>query len=251
MNGFDSSLSKPFILLLLLYMKYQKIILIVFFLTILFESKAQFSISPSIGLGISSFSNIDAKGMNPLIGYNVGINLHYAFSNRWGVQSGFYLIQKGANDVNGFINIEEDLFDKDIVSVDVKMNYLKLPITFSMTQKLHEEMYIRMNVGAFASYGVFGKGTISRIDQTYSTGIDPFEEISFNTKEHGKKIFPKLNNWDIGCDFSLELIMYKVKIGLLYELGLSHISKQFPVRYDNNLCNRTFSICIGYILPLN
>lgn len=232
-------------------MKYRKVIFLALFLTNLFLLKAQFSISPSMGLSISSFSNVDTKGMNSLIGYNLGFDFHYAFSNRWGVQSGFYLIQKGANDINGFINVEETLYDKDIVSIDVKMNYLKLPILLSMTQMLHKEMYIRLNVGPFVSYGLFGKGRIGQVDQTYSAGIDPFEEIAFETKEHGRKIFSQFNNWDFGCDFNLEIMMYKVKFGFLYELGLSNISDNFPVRFDHNLSNRTFSFYVGYILPFD
>lgn len=229
-------------------MKHKKVIIFVLFLFNMMGLSAQFSVSPNAGVSISKFSNVNNDQMNSLIGFNFGVDVHYAFTERFGVQSGLSLIRKGADDVQGRLNISEP-YDVDLISMDMRMDYLELPLIFSFTQRIKEEMRVRLNLGPYFSYGVSGKGSIGRIDQTYTAGMDPFDAIAIETKTHGKQVFPAFNRWDIGCRFNAEVIMYSLKVGLSYDLGFSDISDNFPVRYDNPLRNRTFNLYLGYILP--
>ena len=45
------------------------------------------------------------------------------------------LIRKGANNVEGFLNTTEP-YDVDLVSMDIRMNYLKLPLIYHLNKLL-------------------------------------------------------------------------------------------------------------------
>lgn len=208
---------------------------------------SQFSISPRVGLNISSLSGIES--FRSFISYNVGVSALYNFSSLWGLESGAYITQKGANDLRGVINISEYPNNADLVSMDFKTTYLKIPMLLAIGHCLYKDLSIQLKSGPYFSYGLSGKGSIGRLDNTYKAGIKPFDSMSFETMAYGRKIFPSINRWDVGCSFNIELVIYSLQIGVIYDLGLSQLSSNFPIRSEGNLKNRTWNIYIAYKLP--
>lgn len=207
---------------------------------------SQLSLSPSVGLNISSLSGVESS--SSFISYNVGISALYNFSTFWGLESGIYISQKGTNDLRGVINISEYPNNADLVSMDFKATYMRIPVLLSIGHSLYKDLSIRFKCGPYFSYGLSGKGAIGRLDNTYKAGIRPFDSMSFETLAYGRKVFPGINRWDLGCSFNIELEMYSLQIGAIYDLGLSNLSDNFPIRGESNLKNRTWNMYIAYKL---
>ncbi len=226
-----------------------KIFLCIIFICILsFTSlHSQLSLSPNVGFNISSLSGIESS--QSFISCNAGVSALYNFSSFWGLESGIYITQKGANNIKGTINISEYPINADLVSMDLKTTYMKIPLMLSIGHSLYKDLSIRLKSGPYFSYGLLGKGSIGRLDNTYKAGLRPFESISFETSSYGRKVFPGMNRWDIGCSFNIELVMYDLQIGVLYDLGISKLSDFFPIRSADDLKNRTWSVYIAYKLP--
>lgn len=208
---------------------------------------SQLYIAPNVGLNISSLSDVESS--HSFISYNVGISALYRYSSFWGLESGVYITQKGANNIKGAINISQYPINTDLVIMDLKTTYIKIPLMLSIEHSLYKDLSIRLKSGPYFSYGLSGKGSIGRQNNTYKAGIRPFDSMSFETSSYGRKVFPGINRWDIGCSFNLELVMYSWQLGVLYDLGISNLSHCFPIREVNNLKNRTYSIYVGYKIP--
>lgn len=208
---------------------------------------SQLSVSPNVGINISSLSGVESS--QSIISCNAGVSALYNFSSFWGLESGIYITQKGANNIKGTINISEYPINADLVSMDLKTTYMKIPLMLSIGHSLYKDLSIRLKSGPYFSYGLSGKGSIGRLDNTYKAGLRPFESISFETSSYGRKVFPGINRWDIGCSFNVELVMYNLQIGVLYDLGISKLSNYFPVRGADGLKNRTWSAYVAYKLP--
>ena len=223
------------------------LLLAVLFMNII-SVAAQITWVPSVGMNVSSYSNIEKE--NSFSGYYLGVEARYGFSDLWGIESGLFLSQKGANNMIGSLNIEEYPFDVELVTMGTKVTYLRLPLMFSIKQALYKDLLFQFSAGPYFSYGIINKSTLGRMDGSYAIGINSFEPISFETQAYGKKRFPGFNRWDIGACFKADLIMYNFKIGALYDLGCSDVSSVVPIKSDKTISNRTFTIQIGYVFSL-
>ncbi len=235
-------------MLIQMLIKMKRLVLpVVLFMNIV-SAPAQMTLAPNVGMNISSYSNI--KKENSFLGYYLGVEARYEFSNLWGIESGFFLSQKGANSMTGPLNIEEYPIDVELVTMDTKVTYLRLPLMFSIKHVLYKDLLLQISAGPYFSYGIVNKATLGRMNGSYAIGINSFEPILFETQAYGIKRFPGFNRWDIGASFKADLIMYNFKIGVLYDLGCSDVSSVFPVKNDKNISNRTFTIQIGYVFSM-
>lgn len=206
---------------------------------------AQLSFSPKAGITISDISN--TQNSNDYISYNFGVGVDYHFS-RWGIGSGLFLKEKGTNNMEGFINIDEYPVNTDLVTMDAKLMYLQLPLLASYRLPLYDHVAVRFNAGPYVGYGLKGKYHLQRLNGEYGVSSSLFDPILFETESYGKKDLSSFNRWDWGIIAGVEMSVYRFNVGVSYEIGLKDLSSHFPIRYDGKQQNRSWNMYVGFTI---
>ncbi len=193
-----------------------------------YAAHAQFII-PKVGVTYSTVASEDNDGIDPIIGFSVGLGYSFRINKLISIQPELNFLQKGYSYDDTYDNFQYGGgFYKATYNEDNKMNYLQLPILAKITVG---KFYF--NAGPSIGLGINGKGNYKYSE----VGEDRFGE-AYEYKDDGKYdiIFKKVPDGYEGRDtyienrmnFSLQVgagvtLMDKINIEVRYGHGLSDL----------------------------
>jgi hypothetical protein len=223
----------------------KKLILFTVFFTLLAFLKAKtqsFEAVVSTGIGISTYSGWKFRSADdedvkrfPLVGYQVALTGKYQFSESLGLSLGMQFIKKGegleipGTEITGY---------KGKTSI----SYLTIPVMATYSKSFGDILVY----GKFGPY--FGFGLTAK-----QISLEPSKNtIKVDFADSG------VSRFDLGCSLGVgagyPLGPGKIIVDLTYDFGFldvrsnaKEIKELGPYRA---LCNRTFEIAVGYVLPL-
>ena len=226
-----------------------KTILLVFFSTVIFISRAEAQVYLQGGLNLANITKTgDGKTEknNTLSSFNAGILGRFGLSKELDLESGLLFTGHGSK--------AETYFNSGNDYVKTKFNpfYIQVPLNAVVKISLQKNSSIFFNAGPYAAIGVGGKSkTESKIGPLMSSSSS---DIKFSnddpfTSQQDDAAYNKLKRFDFGVNvgggFEFEHVILKVNYGL----GLTKINST----ESNNTANdknkyRTLSFSVG--IPL-
>lgn len=179
------------------------------------DSPIQFGVRG--GVTLSNFTGDLYQDAKNRVGFNVGITMDYAFTEKWYLMTGLEFTTKGAK-----AEFKELIPGVATVKTRYKMSpsYLELPIHVGYKLGLSENTNLVMHAGPYLAYGLGGK---VKIDGK-STSEDGISQVSGKTKFFGKD--GMANRFDCGLGIGLGLEFGKIGVDLGYDFGLVNITKK-------------------------
>lgn len=162
-------------------------------------------------------------------GFQFGPTLEFPLSEVFSIESALLYTTKGSREeeIESFNNITNEYKNW------TTLNYLKLPVTGK----------VKVNVGRFDFYGVFGpylgyglNGKFKREDMVYGEAYSSEEDIKFGDDKDIKR-------FDYGLVFGGGIELGKIQFGVNYDLGLANLSTS---EFDIVLKNKNLSIYAVY-----
>jgi hypothetical protein len=193
------------------------------------ESPVSFTVRA--GLNINSLYGDGVKGeeFGSKVGFNVGGLLGYGFTDMWGLQAGLLLNTRGAQG-------KED---------DVKYGYsiyeLQVPVFFTGTFAINDDLKVKANVGPTFGIGLAGKHfiTVDGKDYTKEEGNENIYKKADGVEKAAFKRF----NFGIAAGAGVEF--RSIYLGVGYDLGLSNLNN-----YDSDskyaVKTGSFTINVAY-----
>ena len=254
-----------------------KKILLFFFIISSINGYSQLSVEPRAGLGVTGFSNVDEPISN--VGYKLGISVNYLFTPSWGIQTGFFVTEKGVKNSKGFVDLSIKNEDNNLLStrnwstsLELRTNYFEIPLGVIYKYSVDSNVSFGLNFGGYVAYGYGGKG-IWRFDGlNYSSRIAIFDKekeihlnstyistISINdTNNHillENYSYKTANKIDCGLNGGVFVDVYNFSISANYDYGLTNVYKTYPIPSFNssnnkNIKNKAFWISLGYKFKL-
>ena len=198
--------------------------------------------------GGANMSNLTGKGVKDTkmkLGFNAGIAADYEFAPNMAIQSGLFLMTKGAK--LSSTKIDQKVGDIKISgSVDVTSNamYLQIPLHFAYKIDVAPDTRIVLHAGPYAAYGVGGK-TSGKSDVKVSGNVPAELKTAFdaamkqiNTSTPSYNTFEKKTGYkpfDAGIGAGIGAEFGSVLVDLGWDMGLINISrnKDLPVKTQN------------------
>jgi hypothetical protein len=189
---------------------------------------AQSPLSFGVRAGLN-FNTLRAKGADIFkdygakVGFNVGGQVNYNFTDMFGLQSGLLLNTYGYK------------YDKDGRKRSYSFYELQLPVFLTGTFSLSDDFKIKANAGPTFGVGLSGKYESERDGDK--------DESDLYKKEEGDDD-AEMKRFQMGIAFGAGVEFKKIYLGVGYDLGLTNIST-----YDKDgfyIKSGRFMINVGY-----
>ncbi len=125
-------------------------ILIVFFLFMTLPSKAQWVLTPEIGISTSKLIHSTGLDNQRTVSWKVGTGVEYKFNNYWGISSGIYWSQPKWDDMMPLNSITEGY--ASMAYLKYKANCFRLPIMASYYIPV-KSIKFGLSFGPYIGYG--------------------------------------------------------------------------------------------------
>ncbi len=188
------------------------------------------------GVNLSNFTGDLYQDAKNRVGFNVGITMDYAFTEKWYLMTGLEFTTKGAKAV-----FKESIPDVASAKTTYKMSpsYLELPIHAGYKLGLSESTDLVLHAGPYLAYGLGGK---VKLDGK-SVSEDGVTQVSAKGNFFGKD--GMANRFDFGLGVGVGLEFGNIGVDLGYDFGLVNITKKIEgVRPTTRTANAYLSI--GY-----
>lgn len=209
-------------------------------------------VAAQVKLGIGAGANLsnyitdshsnpsDSKNMK--VGFQAGLTVDYEFQNHLMLMSGLFFVRKGGN-----LKLGENYYGKDGINayyrypdVEVKMNYLQIPVKLGYNFHINDKISLIPNVGLYAAYGFnAGESDLQMVGdgKLIHAGWKPLDGYG-NTSDQAIRGF---NHWDVGATAGIKAVIGKhYTISFDYNIGLNKAQSTYGLR------NSTFQLSVGY-----
>ena len=124
--------------------------------------------------------------------------------------------------------------------VEVKMNYLQIPVKLGYNFHINDKISLIPNVGLYAAYGFnAGESDLQMVGdgKLIHAGWKPLDGYG-NTSDQAIRGF---NHWDVGATAGIKAVIGKhYTISFDYNIGLNKAQSTYGLR------NSTFQLSVGY-----
>lgn len=180
------------------------------------NKEAAFSAGIKGGMNLSTLGGKGVDGLDPKIGFNVGIFMEYTLPSDVYFLSGFEFTMKGAK-------YKEGRYKETANPI-----YLQLPIHIGYKTMHANNISLGIHAGPYFAYGIGGKIKAENGSQK--------EEIDFFGGEgEGAKSF------DFGLGTGIDLDINRFRIGIGYDFGLNNIGRNS----DSSVRNQNVYVQVG------
>lgn len=203
---------------------YCKITLLVLFIISSVALQAQdFSASVGGGFNISKITNCQGSFR---LGYQVGVNIDYAFQPSLSLQTGLNLVSKGTD---SYQNLEDGTVNAIYLLVPLRAAY-RLGVRFK------ESTSFVFAAGPYVAYGIAGKTSLKVPD---TDDLSKFEKIEFNTFSDNI-----LKDFDFGLQASIGMEVSDLLINLTAQYGLTNTADINAG--SKKMHNQSLILSVGY-----
>ncbi|MDR1592363.1 MAG: PorT family protein [Prevotellaceae bacterium] len=230
----------------------KKIFFICFLLLVVVKSNvsaqtSKFEFGVRGGLNLSTAIVNDAAAIKFKSGYHIGGTVDYFFTQKFGLQSGLFLSEKGSKLV-GF-NSGSYVGGKPDYTFTFNELYLKLPLYLVFRKSISDKFNVNICFGTYFAYGIGGK-----TKRTLHNGIfsDGSTEREWNT--FGNGVYDEsrdwlrgetLNQFDFGAGIKVDFEYNKFILGIGLESGIIDIMAT-SIQEDIHYRNENISVSVGY-----
>ena len=145
------------------------------------------------------------------------------------------------------MKLGENYYGKDGINayyrypdVEVKMNYLQIPVKLGYNFHINDKLSLIPNVGLYAAYGFnTGESDLQMVGdgKLIHAGWKPLDGYG-NTSDQAIRGF---NHWDVGATAGIKAVIGKhYTISFDYNIGLNKAQSTYGLR------NSTFQLSVGY-----
>lgn len=213
----------------------KKILVLVFVTMVSTVTFAQVSWNVKAGVNSSSATGLkgtDKDGLESKIGYQIGLGMDYAISEKFSVQPSLLFITKGAK----FSYTDDEENDK--ISIDPI--YIELPVMAAYKFHLEDNIKLALSAGPYLAYGIGGKW---KEEYTYSGSTDKYKDDVFGSEsdvENEDAFTNKRVDFGLGVGAALEVNHFLVSLNASW--GLVKL-KEYEYSKAKNVC---YSLSVGY-----
>lgn len=193
-----------------------------------------FSIDNKVLLGIKGGMNLstysgDGVNMDSKFGFNAGVTIDFAITDKFYILSGLELTTKGGK--KEFI--DGGIFGEEYANKPIKftMNpmYLQLPLHVAYKYEMADDLRIMIEAGPYFAYGVSGKATVKYDGKKEKANIFGTSDYDLNFRRF---------DFGLGLGAGLEYDRVGIKVG--YDFGLVKIKEGAEAKNGN------FYVALGY-----
>lgn len=219
-----------------------KIIIVTLLLFISFHVQSQVRFGIRGGLNVSNLSGIEYShdyyhfdGLDFRAGFHVGILSHIMFTEKMGIETGFYYSQMGGK--------ETIYASQSKTKLDCTPGYLQLPILFMYKFRLSKDFYLYPSSGLYFAYGVTGDTKV----REYYRGTNSSRTDDFFGEDYRR--------FDMGPVFAFNMQYQHFLMTAGFEVGLISVNKNTRIYshdsyyYDDrvHIFNNCFKLSAGYL----
>lgn len=185
------------------------------------------------GITASNFTGDDLNDKSAKIGFNVGLGADFGITPNVSIQSGLYLLSKGAEFKAG----------TESVNLKRKVNalYLQVPVHAALKFDVAPDTKVVLHAGPYAAYGIGGKTKLE--GNIGSTSLKLTEYDTFAKVESNNYVGLGYKRFDagLGIGFGAEFGQFLVDLG--WDMGLINISQW----NNGKVKNQTGYLSVGYV----
>ncbi|MDR1090702.1 MAG: PorT family protein [Prevotella sp.] len=205
------------------------------------SSPFRFGVNAGVNMSDAMIGTADTNGSSFRFGYQIGLTVDYAISQKFNILSGVYFITKGSKiedlDYTSYLCGIPDFTHK------FEQQYLQLPLYGAYKFNLSDDFNVRFGIGPYFAYGIGGK---SKKTLNGSVWVDGTSEREYKTfgKSEDSWYNEELKRFDFGLGALVNLEYKKFNLNISYDQGLLDIARSTGYEYRNY--SLTFSIGYKY-----
>ncbi|MDR1681158.1 MAG: PorT family protein [Prevotellaceae bacterium] len=197
------------------------------------------------GLNLSTAIVNDAAAIKIKPGYHIGGTVDYCFTQKFGLQSGLFLSEKGSK-IDGFNSGDYVGGSPDYTFIFDAL-YLKLPVYATFRKNISDNFKVNIGLGAYFAYGIGGKTKQTLHNSAFADGNTAIEWNTF-----GNGVYDESRDWlrgetlrpfDFGAEIKVDFSYNQFIVGIGLESGIMDIMHE---ERDLHYRNENISISVGY-----
>ncbi|MDR1673525.1 MAG: PorT family protein [Bacteroidales bacterium] len=206
-------------------------------------SKFEFGVRGGLNLSTAIVNDAAAIRIKP--GYHIGGTVDYFFTQKFGLQSGLFLSEKGSK-IDGF-NSRSYVGGSPDYTFIFDALYLELPVYVAFRKNISGNFNVNMCLGPYFAYGIGGKTKRTLHNSAFADGST---EIEWNT--FGNGVYDESRDWlrgetlhpfDFGAGIKVDFGYNQFILGIGLESGIIDIMHE---ERDIHYRNENISVSVGY-----
>jgi hypothetical protein len=200
-----------------------------------------------MGMILPELEDISTYDIGPNLGYRLGIDVQYMFTDHVGIASGLSCSVFGLSATMGLDSYIGDQHATTYSEVMSRPAYLQLPFNFLYKFNLSSKVKLYPSVGIYLGYGIGGKTTMEVPETIISEIVIP----SFTYEEKYFRKETEFRRFDAGLSGGLNLDINRFVISIFGDYGLVNMHKGEKIKNNKgNVSLLGWGLSVGYFFNI-